>query len=182
MAQRVDPLMNFNFLIALVDSGSTLAVAPSDLSAAPQGGFSECSGLDATLEVEDYREGGNNRGVLKFPTRVTWTNIKLKRGVTSSGYLWKWYYDFVQGKGKRKDGLIILQNDEHKAIKVWQFYRGMPTRYTGPTLNAVQAQVAVEELEIVHEGLKLLPTSLSVTIQDVGNAISGVGSAVGGLF
>jgi phage tail-like protein len=182
MTQRVDPVRNFNFLIALVDSGSTLAVAPSDLSAAPQGGFSECSGLDTTLEAEHYAEGGNNKGMLHFPTRVTWTNIRLKRGVTTSDYLWKWYYSFVEGKGKRKDGLIILQNDAHQAVKVWQFIRGIPLRYAGPTMNAMQAQVAIEELEIGHEGLKLLPRSLSVTIEEVGSAVSNVGSAIGGMF
>lgn len=179
---RADPVRNYNFLVALVDSGSTLAVAPTDLSAAPQGGFSECTGLEATLDVEDYREGGNNRGVLKFPTRATWTALRLKRGVTTSDYFWKWYYSFVEGRGKRKDGLIILQNDEHQAVRVWQFIRGMPTRYVGPSMNALQAQVAVEELEITHEGLKMLPRSISVTIEEVGSALSDAGSAIGGMF
>ena len=138
--------------------------------------------MDATLEVEDYREGGNNGAVLKFPTRVTWTQHPAQARRDQFRLSVEVVLRLRQGKGKRKDGLIILQNDEHKAIKVWQFYRGMPTRYTGPSMNAAQAQVAVEELEIVHEGLKLLPSSLSVTIEDVGNALSGVGSAVGGLF
>jgi phage tail-like protein len=182
MAARVDPVRTYNFLIALMDSGSSMSVAPADLTASPQGGFSECTGLETTLEVEDYREGGNNAGVLKFPSRNTWMNLHLRRGVTTSALLWKWYYEFVQGKGKRRDGLIILQNDERQPIKVWQFIRGIPVKYAAPSMNANTTQVAIEELEIAHEGLKLMPTSLSMTIEELGSAIEDVGSAIGGIF
>lgn len=183
---RIDPILGYNFLISLVDSSSssvpTASGAPADLDRAPQGGFSECSGLEARLDVEEYKEGGNNGAVLRFPTRASWSNIRLRRGIVRSNVLWTWYYGFVEGKGKRKDGLIVLQDERHQPIKVWQFVRGLPVKWTGPTLNATQNQVAVEELEIAHEGLKLLPTSLSVTLEQIGEAASNVASAVGGLF
>ena len=60
-------------------------------------------------------------------------------------------------RGKRRDGLIVLRNDQHEPVKAWQFARGLPAKWTGPTMDATQNQVAVEELEIVHEGLKLVP-------------------------
>lgn len=179
---RTDPVRTYNFLITLVDSGSTLATAPTDLSLSPWGGFSECSGLDATLEVEDWREGGNNGGALKFPTRVTWSNLHFKRGITGSPLLWQWYNTFVEGQGIRRDGIILLQDDEHKPIMVWTFKRGIPVKWIGPTLNAQQSQVALEELEIAHEGLTLIPMALSVAVGQVVQAGEAIGRAAKGLF
>ena len=70
--------------------------------------------------------------------------------------LWTWHNDFIWGRGKRRDGMIILQNDDHIPIKIWIFHRGLPTKYVGPSLNAKESQVAIEELEITHEGLALV--------------------------
>jgi phage tail-like protein len=154
---RFDPYRSYNFLISLVDSSSQLALSPQAIQSAAAAGFSECSGLETTLELEPYQEGGNNGTVLQFPTRVTWGHIRLKRGMAFFDDLWEWYYGFVEGRGRRRDGIIVLQDDIHMPVKIWQFTRGLPTKWTGPTLNATQSQVAVEELEIAHEGLKLVP-------------------------
>ena len=154
---RNDPFMGYNFVIKLLDSSGQLVDAWSAIESGVLGGFSECSGLEMTLEVEPYQEGGNNGTVLQFPTRITWGNIRLQRGMTLSDELWKWHYGFVEGKGKRRDGLIALQNDLHEPVKLWRFEKGLPVKWTGPTMDATQNQVAVEELEIVHEGLKLEP-------------------------
>jgi phage tail-like protein len=154
---RNDPFKGYNFLIKLLDSSSQLVDAPTPIENGALGGFSECSGLEMTLEVEPYQEGGNNGTVRQFPTRITWGNIRLKRGVVLSDELWEWHYGFVEGKGKRRDGLIVLRNDQHEPVKAWQFTRGLPAKWTGPTMDATQNQVAVEELEIAHEGLKLVP-------------------------
>jgi phage tail-like protein len=155
MATRRDPVKGYNFVITLTDSTSLLTTVLSGIQNAAVGGFSECSGLEMALQVEDYNEGGNNSGVLKFPTRITWSNIRLRRGAAISDDLWDWHYSFVEGKGKRRDGMIILQNDLQEAVKVWQFVRGLPVKWTGPSMNAMQSQVAIEELEIAHEGLKV---------------------------
>lgn len=153
--QRLDPVMGYNFLITLVDSSSLLATVLSGIQNIALGGFMECSGLEMALQIEDYNEGGNNAGVLKFPTRITWTSIRLRRGAALSDELWQWHYDFVEGKGKRRDGVIALENDLHEPVKVWYFKRGLPVKWTGPAMNATQSQVAVEEIEIAHEGLKI---------------------------
>jgi phage tail-like protein len=128
----------------------------SAITTATQGGFSECSGLEISLDVEEYREGGNNGTVLRFPSRIKWQNLRFKRGMALSDDLWNWHYSFTQGKVQRRDGLIALQDEEHNPVKVWKFTRGLPVKWTGPTLNAAQSQVAIEELEIAHEGLTLL--------------------------
>lgn len=174
---RPDPLLGYNFLVSLIDTSSVLALAASVISSAvsdaPAGGFSECSGLEMALDVEEYKEGGNNGAVLKFPTRVKWTDITLKRGVATSTDLWDWHYAFVEGRGRRRDGIIILQTDLRVPNNIWYFRRGLPVKYTGPTMNASQNQVAVESIVIAHEGIYQVPS--------VGLAASAAG-AVAGLF
>jgi phage tail-like protein len=160
-AVRGDPVLNHNFVISLIDSNSTLAIIGSAALSAildvAVGGFSECSGLEMSLKVEDYREGGRNSTVLKFPTRVEWSNITLKKGIGSRTELWDWHYGFVEGKGKRRDGIITLLTDLRIPNNIWYFRRGLPVKYTGPSLNATQNNVAIESIEIVHEGIFQLP-------------------------
>jgi phage tail-like protein len=76
--------------------------------------------------------------------------------VALSTDLWDWHYGFIQGKVQRRDGVVTLMDELHIPVKVWSFRRGIPVKWTGPSLNAAQNQVAVEELEITHEGLRLL--------------------------
>jgi phage tail-like protein len=154
MALRFDPLPAFNFLITLLDTSSTFSTLTS-VASLVLGGFSECSGLESTLETFDYLEGGVNDRVHRFPTRFSYSNIVLKRGVGFSEDLWLWHQEFVEGKGKRRDGLIILQNDLKVPIKIWTFSRGLPMKWSGPTFNATASEVSIESLEIAHEKLEL---------------------------
>lgn len=174
---RPDPVLNHNFLVTLIDSSSKLALAGSLAASAvldvALGGFSECTGLDMTLAVEEYKEGGNNGTILKFPTRVSWPNITLKKGVGLSAALWDWHYGFVEGKGKRRDGLIVLMNELRVPNNIWYFRRGLPIKYTGPSLNASQNSVAIEAIEIAHEGVYQVPG-----IGFVGGATSMVAGAL----
>jgi phage tail-like protein len=152
---RLDPLLGHNFLVGLQDStGSPPSpTTPSRASELAIASFSECTGLGATLDTEDQREGGRNSAVLKFPTRTTWPPITLRRGVTVGSDLLDWLSGFTQGRGRRRDGTVILLDDRHEPSVVWCFQRGLPVRWTGPSLNAGRSEVAVESLEIVHEGL-----------------------------
>lgn len=152
-AVRVDPYRAFNFLIKLVDSATSGAPPQQSQAAA---GFSECSGLDMSLDIEEYKEGGNNGLILRFPTRVKWSNLRLKRGLANSDELWLWHFGFVRGQVVRRDGVVTLQDEQQNPVKSWSFTRGLPVKWTGPSLNASQNQIAIEELEIAHEGLKLL--------------------------
>ena len=156
---RTDPVLAYNFVIGLVDSSSSMAAAidMASVLSDPIGGFSECSGLEMTMQPEEYKEGGNNGATLKFPSRVAWSNIILKRGIASDTSLWDWQYGFVTGTGTRKDGFIALLNDMHQPNSIWIFQRGLPVKYTGPTMNAMQSNVAIETIEIGHEGLWQMP-------------------------
>jgi len=160
IANRRDPVLNQNFVVSLVDSTSALTGALPALTGildAAAGGFSECSGLELTLQPEEYKEGGNNGAVLKFVGRATWTNVTLKRGLTDRTDLWDWHFSFIEGRGKRRDGVIVLLNAARTPLQAWFFRRGLPVKYSGPTLNATQSSVAIEAIEIAHEGIHQIP-------------------------
>jgi phage tail-like protein len=159
---RRDPLLAYNFQVSLLASGSPAGAALTTVTLSavgltPVAGFSECTGLEGTLEIQDHPEGGLNGAVLRFPTRIKWSNLTLKRGLGRGLELWTWFYGFANGTGERKDGVITLQDERHEPHTVWGFRRGLPVKYTGPSLNAAQSAVAVESLEIAHEGLFLIP-------------------------
>jgi len=156
MALRIDPLGVCNFYLTLIDTSDVVGTLISLAANYVVAGFSECSGLEASIDVLEYREGGQNTFVHKFPGRASFSNITLKHGVIYLyDDLWTWHNGFVKGEGKRKDGLIVLMNDAREPVKVWKFIKGVPMKWNGPTLNAAQSAVAIEALEISHEGLLL---------------------------
>jgi phage tail-like protein len=142
---RQDPLPAFNFLVQLIESsGANRSVA----------GFSECSGVEATLEVEEYKEGGANGRMHKFRSRFNFANIVLKRGIALDETLREWHLSLLNGSSERRDGLIVLLNEQREPVLAWRFERGLPVKYSGPSLNATQSQAAIETLEISHERLE----------------------------
>lgn len=169
---RIDPIPAFNFLVGLYQSppkknrgkqlsqtnrSSRLNQGRMSASAAINvvAGFSECSGLESTLEIAEYQEGGANDRVHKFPSRFTFTNITLKQGITLNPPILRlWHLDLLQGKTQRRDGVIILQNEQRLPVLAWKFERGLPVKWTGPTLNANQSEVSIETLEISYEKLE----------------------------
>jgi phage tail-like protein len=156
-----NPLLNHNFVISLIDSASVLgagSVSQSAILDFAVGGFSECTGLEMSMQPDEFKEGGNNGFVHKFPTRVTWSNIVLKKGIGASNALWDWQYGFAIGQGRRLDGVIMLLTDfQQTPNNIWQFRRGLPVKYSGPAMNATQSTVAIESIEIAHEGIFQVP-------------------------
>lgn len=138
--RRDDPYLSFRFLV--------------EVQGLLVGGFSEVSGLQAETETEDIQEGGVNDHVHKLPKMTRHQNIILKRGITDSETLWKWHNDVVNGKIERKTVFIILMNSEGKEVWQWYFERAYPVKWTGPDLRADSSTVAVETLELVHDGIK----------------------------
>jgi len=155
---RLDPPLSHNFLVLMAETTSPrsllLSGGMSLVGAALFGGFSECDGLKVVQEEQRRHEGGLNGTEHRFPTRTTWPNLVLTRGVSrisQSG--WDWIDGFGQGKVKRMDGIVVLLDDARLPHNVWKFRRGFPVRFDGPKLKATANDVAVETLEIAHEGL-----------------------------
>jgi phage tail-like protein len=174
---RRDPYRAFNFSITLIDSSSELLSVIQRIDQIAAGGFAECAGLHSSIELEEHKEGGNNSTVLKFPTRATFEPITLKRGVGRSDDIWQWHNSFILGRGKRRDGLVVLHDEARQPVKVWAFHRGIPTKYGGPSLVAADSAVAIEELEITHEGLALISPSANTLSSVIGAVQSAVNIA-----
>jgi phage tail-like protein len=136
---------------------------PSDGSALGDGAFQECSGLEIELDVKEYLEGGNNDAVIRQAGRAKYQNIVLKRGMLygSGGVnrsLWEWLQGIASGRRPvaRYDGVIDVMSVGDEVVATWVFDRGLPVRLRGPELNARTGEVAIEELHIAHEGLRLV--------------------------
>jgi phage tail-like protein len=137
---RNDPFLAFRFEVRF----DNLSVA----------GFSECSGLQLEIEVQDHMEGGLNTFVRKFPGRTKQTNIQLKRGIVDRE-MWNWYYDLTQGRLTTRNGSIRIHDTSGAPVQAeWQFRDAFPSKWVGPDLNASQNNVAVETMEICHQGLE----------------------------
>lgn len=182
--QRRDPLLSYNFQVALQDSKDDSGVGLGTVALSTAGlrtmaAFSEVSGLEMTMEVEEYASGGINDHTLKFPGRVKWSNLVMRRGLLAKrdpidgSDLWTWYQGYLDGHGVRRDGLIILCDEQRKPRLTWSFRRGLPMKWTGPQMNAGQSQVAVEAIEIAHEGITLVKAG-----GELGQAIGGVLDAI----
>jgi phage tail-like protein len=118
-------------------------------------GFSECSGLSTETDVIEYREGNERGGVRKLPGLSKYTNIVLKRGFTRSRELWNWRKVVIDGGVERRSGAIVLLGENHVPVARFQFREGWPAKWEGPSLNAKSSEVAIETLEIAHEGLEV---------------------------
>jgi len=164
----------FNFTIRLIETAKPASALIGAFSPPIAGGFNECGGLEATMAVDEWREGGRNDAVLRFPGRITHPNLRLKRGLAVTEDLWKWHEQFILGAGKRRDGVVELLNDTGEAVRTWRFRRGLPVKWSGPTFNASTNAVAFEEIEIAHEGLFVQAGGA------FGEALSTVASIFGG--
>ncbi len=117
------------------------------------GGFSEVSGFDASIDVIEYREGDMVDTPSKMPGLKKYGNITLKQGVTDSTVMYDWIMLGVEGEVERKTLTITLLDATGAATASWQVINAWPTRYQAPDFNASASEVAIETLEIAHEGM-----------------------------
>jgi len=166
----------FHFRVTLRKSAGASASTPrSGSSAAPattgdllaDGGFQECSGLQIEMDVQDYYEGGRNDAVVRRVGRAKYQTIVLKRGMlwkgTVDNALWDWLKKTVAGERpvRRYDGVVEVLSgtgDDTAVLATWSFERGLPAKIVGPQLHAQTGELAIEELHIAHEGLRLVPS------------------------
>jgi phage tail-like protein len=115
------------------------------------GYFDVCHGLEISVEVYEYREGGNNDFVHRLPGRVTYPNLVLSRGVTKEDALLKWF-QATQTQAQRKEITVTLNGEG--GTRTWTFADAFPIRWSGPSLDSHGNSIASETLEIAHTGLK----------------------------
>jgi len=120
------------------------------------GAFRECTGLGSENEVVEYIASGSKGEpvIHKVPGRLKWNNITLKRGIADAMDMWKWRQLIEKGQidDARKNGAITMFNQKGDAIAKWSFINAWPSKLTGPTANAVNDEVGIEEMELVVEG------------------------------
>ena len=124
-----------------------------EIGGVDRAGFRECSGLDTSQDPIDYREGIDPLNVRKLPGLIRYSNIVLKWGISDDSELWDWRKEATDGKVARKSGSIVLLDDSGQEKMRWNFVAGWPSKWTGPSFNATGNEVAIQTLEIVHEGL-----------------------------
>jgi len=150
----VDPVAAFNFGLEV---GNIVLAA-----------FTEVSGLNAQMEVFEYKEGGFNQHTHKFPGRTSLGNVTLKWGMTDNTDLWEWYMDVLRwtssrtGSNPRRD-VSIVHFDSYRSgssggatrpvARRWNLLGAFPVKWTGPTWNTTQSSVAIEALEIAYRDI-----------------------------
>jgi phage tail-like protein len=137
--QRNDPYKSFNFRV--------------EINGIAHAAFSEVTGLDSETAVIEYRAGGENV-VRKLPGLTKFGNIVLRRGVTQDAELWNWRKSVVEGNIDRRNGSVVLLDDKRNEVVRWNFHDGWICKWDGPAFNAKANEVAIETIEIAHEGLE----------------------------
>jgi phage tail-like protein len=118
------------------------------------GGFTQVSGLDREVQLEDFREGGLNDYTHKLVTVTKYQNLSLKRGICDATELWQWHQDVINGKIERRQVNVVLTDSLGKERWRWVFDSAYPVKWSGTELNATSSAVFVESVEFAHNGIK----------------------------
>lgn len=147
------PFVPFRFQVSLTGNNLPNGLGPAPLCG---GGFSEVTGLEASMTVRTIREGGRNYGQIQRAGPAAFGNITLKRGVTSPHDLWTWF-DLVTNReayGRRLNGRIDVHAGSEVAL-TWKLVNVLPVKFKAPDLSATTTQVAIEEVQLAFEQLSL---------------------------
>ena len=139
---RRDPFRSFNFAV--------------EIDGLARAGFRECSGLDASQDPIEYREGNEGLTSRKLPGLNKYSNITLKWGCAPDHELYDWHQQWVKGDpaARRRNGSIVLLDRRGQEQMRWNFVQAWPAKWTGPSLSAKSNDVAIETLELAHEGVE----------------------------
>lgn len=141
--KRDDPYQQFNFLV--------------EIDNVTRAGFSECSGLTTDTDPVDYREGADIAlNVRKLSGLRKYTNIVLKRGYTKDKGLWEWRKKIINGQMDRRSADIILMDEARNEVLRWRVHEAWISKWDSGPFNAKTSDVAIETIELVHEGLEMV--------------------------
>ena len=141
-AERRDPYRSFNFHLVI--------------DGVPLGAFSEASGLTVEADAVDYREGTDRQpNVRKLIGLQKMSPITLKRGQTQDRSLWAWHLNIVNGQQDRRNVTIVLMNEARQPVLSWHAENAWIRKIEAPSFKASGNEVAMESVELVHEGLTI---------------------------
>ncbi|VVB89324.1 T4-like virus tail tube protein gp19 [uncultured archaeon] len=144
------PFTSFNFEILLS--------LENDNSVICQAAFSECDGLEMSMEIKTIKEGGNNAGPIHMIGPVSYGQLTLKRGMTDSFDLWDWF-DKVRQRDKSgyyASGKVIMLSSDNKEQAAFVLKGCLPVKLKAPSLNAKEGMVAIEEMTIAYQSLNIM--------------------------
>ena len=120
-------------------------------------GFSEISGLTQEVQIIEYREGSNPYyGPAKMPGLHKVNNITLKRGISAGdNEFYSWLTTIALNTVERRDLIISLLNEAHEPVMTWKINQAWPVKVEGPSLKSTGNEVAIESIELAHEGLSV---------------------------
>ena len=121
--------------------------------------FTEVTGMDMQVEVIEYRHSDSKDfSKIKMPGMRKYSNITMKRGLFEQDFDFNNWLDAIANErvNERRDLVIRLLNEKHEPVAVWKATRCFPVKITAPDLKSDANEVAVESIEIAHEGLSLV--------------------------
>jgi phage tail-like protein len=152
------PVGNFRYELVFTENRLKTGANPNSTKPIAGGAFAECSGLEATMEPRVIKEGGLNYGAHQRVGTVSFATVILRRGMTQNSDLWEWFSQLtLRGSYTHRMDVAIrhLDVDGRTVIRTWHLDRALPVKFKSSDLNAKSAEVAIEELHLVHEGLQL---------------------------
>lgn len=118
--------------------------------------FTECSGLDVQIDKEVFSEGGVNEQQRVLLKQVKFGEITLKRGMTDDLIFWEWINKLLEdGPPERRNINILVFNQAGETMQAWTLQGAIPVAWKTPSLQADSSSVAIEELTLAFEGLKV---------------------------
>ena len=145
----VDPLFTtFNFRVELKVPQLADLVCNAE--------FAECDGLEISMEPKTIRAGGHNLRQIHLVGPVSYGQLALKRGMTRTFHLWQWFDQVVQGNGGlRASGEVVMLGSDRSVQLSFALTRCLPIKIKAPALNAKEGLIAIEEMQIVYEQLRV---------------------------
>jgi phage tail-like protein len=138
--RRVDPYGNYHFIL--------------EIEGITRGSFAEVTGGDSTVDVIEHREGGDLLTPRKLPGMTKHGNLVLRWGLTPDLELYEWHREVVRGEIRRRSGSVVALDSRRQEVARWNFVNAWPSKYDMPDFNAEGNDVAVENVELVHEGIE----------------------------
>ncbi len=142
------PFTAFNFSVEINLPGEAQKICGAS--------FSDCDGLDMSMEVKTIREGGNNGKQIRLAGPVSYGQLTLKRGMTANFDLWNWFNRMQTEPGLRANAEVVLLAADGKTARArFALSRCMPVKLKAPALNAKDGILAIEEMQLAYESLEL---------------------------